>query len=55
MARPQGAGRAASALSVDDAIAEITERQRTLYGETETAAPLAPREPVLEARPIVAA
>jgi localization factor PodJL len=46
IARPQGAGRAVSALSVDDAIAEITERQRTLYGETEMAAPLAPREPV---------
>ncbi len=47
MGRPQAANHRAmpvGALSVDDAIAEITERQRTLYGE----APLAPRA----ARPV---
>jgi localization factor PodJL len=50
MARPQAAspamGRTASGLSVDDAIAEIAERQATLYGETQTVALLAPRAPV---------
>ncbi len=62
MGRPQAANHRAmpvGALSVDDAIAEITDRQRTLYGE----APLAPRavpfvspqprtaEPVMEPAP----
>jgi hypothetical protein len=33
-------------LSVDDAIGEITDRQRMLYGEAPSGAPLAPRAPV---------
>ncbi len=52
MGRPQSANRPmqGAALSVDDAIAEIADRQRTLYGEAPLAPP-APRAPV----PFVAA
>ena len=53
--RLQGAARAASGLSVDDAIAEITERQRTLYGEMPTAAPrVRHRSPARRRTPLAA-